>query len=118
MTGPVIVEDAYAERTWGFAEAVFEAAREAGPAARYGSAAWHALDPMDPRWLAAIVRHAEAWREHVDPVTIALEVAEDMNQRRAELRQASWAVSGAGDWCGVADRPTYTELRRRRRGAA
>ncbi len=117
MTGPVIVEDAYAERTWRFAEAVFAAARQAGPAVRYGTAAWHALDPLDPRWLAAIVRHAEAWREYVDPVTIALELAEDMNQRRAELRQASWAVSGAWDWCAVADRPTYAEVRRRR-GAA
>ncbi len=114
MTGPVIVEDAYAERTWRFAEAVFEAARQAGPTVRYGTAAWHGLDPLDARWLAAIVRHAEAWREHVDAVTIALEVAEDMDQRRTELRQASWAVSAARDWCAVADTPTHAELRRRR----
>ncbi len=116
MTGPapVVVADPYAERTARVAAAILMAARAAGPPVRYGSAGWHALDRRDPRWVAAAFHFAEAWREHVDPVNVAVDVLEELARDRAELRQLSVDLSRAADWLSVANRPTHAELQRRR----
>ncbi len=118
MTGPVIVADPYAEQTRQIAAALIAAARNAGDLVRYGSGDWHGLDRRDPRWLAAIIQFAEAWREHVDPINVAVDALEELARDREELRQLSIEISQAADWLAVANRPTHAELQRRRSGAA
>ncbi len=118
MTGPIIVADSHAERTRQIAEALMAAARNAGEPMRYGLGEWHRLDRRDPRWLAAIVHFAEAWRQHVDPVTVAVDVLEELASDWAELRRLSLDISRAADWLYIANRPTHAELQRRRSGAA
>ncbi len=111
---PVVVADASAERTRQLARKVLIAAESTGQPVVYGSPAWHALDHGDPRWFAAIVRAAESWREHVDPINVALDVLDELARDRAELRQVSIDISAARDWRLVAERPTFQELQRRR----
>ncbi len=118
MTGPVIVADAYGERTRQLARALLIDALRAGAPVRYGSREWLNLDRNDPRWLAAIVHFAEVWREHVDPVNVAIDVFEELARDRTELRRLSIEISQAADWLAVATRPTHAELQRRRSGAA
>ncbi len=81
---------------------------------RYGIEQWHDLEPTDPRRLAALVLAAECWREHCDPVNIALELLDELREGRREQRRTSWDVCGAADWAAVASRPTVAELQRRR----
>ncbi len=109
-----IVPDDCAERTHRWAQRILEDARAAGELVRYGTAEWHALDPHDPRRLAGLVLAAECWREHCDPVNIALELLDELREGRREQRRTSWDVCGAADWAAVASRPTVAELQRRR----
>lgn len=117
MNGPIVTADSYGARTRRWAQLVLREAREAGVPVRYGERAWLGLHPQDPRRLAALVLAAECWREHCDPVNIALEVLDDLVHRRGELLQASHDVAAAADWRAVAERPTAAELRRRREAA-
>ncbi len=114
MTGPIIVADAYGERTRQLARVLLIEALRAGAPVRYGSPEWLDMDRGDPRWLWAIVHFAEAWREHVDPVNVAVDVLEELARDREELRQLSLDLSRAADWLFVANRPTRAELQRRR----
>ncbi len=106
--------DPCAERTHHWAQRVLAAARPAGDLVRYGTEEWHDLAPNDPRRLAALVLAAECWREHCDPVNIALELLDELREGRREQRRTSWDVCGAADWAAVASRPTVAELQRRR----
>ncbi len=118
MTGPIIVADAYGERTRQIAEALMATGRNAGEPVRYGSGDWHRLDRRDPRWLAAVIHYAEAWRQYVDPINVALDLLDELARDREELRQLSIEISQAANWLAVANCPTHAELQRRRSGAA
>ncbi len=118
MTGPVIVADAYGERTRQVAQALLIAAHRTGPPVRYASREWLDMDRGDLRWLAAVIHFAEAWRSYVDPLTVAIDVFEELARDREELRRLSVEISRARDWLVVANRPTHAELQRRRSGAA
>ncbi len=113
----LIASDPYGESTRRWARLVIREAREAGTPVRYGERAWLELHPEDPRRLAAIVLAAECWREHCDPVNIALELLDELGEYRAQLRQTSLDVAAVADWAAVANRPTIAELRRRREAA-
>ncbi len=114
MTAPIVVADAYGERTRQLAQALLIAAHRVGPPVRYGSREWLDLDRSDPRWLAAVVHFAEAWRQHVDPVNVAVDVLDELARDREELRRLSLDIARAADWLAVANRPTHAELQRRR----
>ena len=91
----------------------------------YGTPAWHALPPRDPRRWAATAAAAQALRDLLepDPASRDREVirerlhAELLLARRA-MRGASLDVAGAHDWVALAATPTHADLEARREGAA
>jgi hypothetical protein len=88
----------------------------------YGSTEWLALDPSDPRRLAALVVAAECW-QHAGRVEVMAEQLRDdlalTDQLVVErVRRTSWDVAGARDWHAASRRPTHAELVERRRWSA
>jgi hypothetical protein len=68
----------------------------------YGSGEWAALEPTDPRWLAAIMRAAEAHRVESTPDAITDQLEHELRVVARRLRLASYDVSGAADWASIA----------------
>lgn len=106
-----------ASHAW--AHDVIAAGRAAGVVPPYASADWLALDPDDPRRLAAIVIAAECWWYDGLPEVMAERLRDELlflDQLVVErIRRTSWDVAAAKDWVAVAERPTYDELEARRR---
>ena len=100
--------------TW--AVAVIDRGRQIGSIPRYGSPAWCALAPSDPRAVAACVAAAEAWRQHCDAETVKRDIEIEL-AANAQLERAQEAA----DFRELARRvrhlaavPTQRELERRR----
>jgi hypothetical protein len=53
------------------AEHLIAKVRQLGPVPQYASPEWHALPVGSPRWLAAVLVAAEAWRTWTDPAEVA-----------------------------------------------
>ena len=89
---------------------------------RYGSGEWDDLPDQDPSRAAAVIIAAEAWRDHLSPGQVAMDVLSDIIAAELELqrrvREASWDVCGALDWSALAASPTYAQLQERRGEAA
>jgi hypothetical protein len=98
---PVHVSRCVAE----FVTTLLALGRSYGDIPIYGSAEWAALDRLDPRRFASVVRAAECWRvEGTDEAIRArlldeLEVADLIARWR--VRMAGHDVRGETDWCRV-----------------
>jgi hypothetical protein len=68
----------------------------------YGSDEWAALEPTDPRWLAAIVRAAEAHRIESTPQAITDQLVHEHRVVARRMRLASYDVAAAADWAVIA----------------
>jgi hypothetical protein len=104
-----------------WAASVIAAGRVTGPLPRYASDDWHALDPADPRHLAAVVVAAECWAHEGRPDVLAERLRDDLALTDqivvGRIRRASWDVAGARDWQAASHRKTHAELEARRRSA-
>lgn len=56
--------------------------REVGPLPQYGDDDWCALDPTDPRKVAACVVAAECWAAELDPAFIREQLEDEFAIRR------------------------------------
>lgn len=59
----------------------------------YASRQFDELDPDDPRWVASIMRAAEAWHRHHDHDEIGQRLDEEDMAVARRLREASWDMS-------------------------
>jgi hypothetical protein len=93
-----------------FVAGLVELGRRHGDIPIYGSAAWEALNNLDPRRLASIVRAAEAWRLDGEPAAVRARLLRHREEvlKEAErlavdrLRQLSYDLAGATDWKALA----------------
>jgi Protein of unknown function (DUF2742) len=94
--------------------------RECGDIPIYGSAEWEALDNLDPRRFASVVRAAEVWRREGDPDRIKQRLAEEDWLVRYRIRQAGLDVHGRGDtnWICIHDVVRARAAYRERYGVA
>ena len=91
-----------------FVRRLLELGRRCGPLPIYGSEAWEALDPVDPRRFAAVIAAAEAWRSEGTDDAIRARLLDELEV--ADLL-ARWRVRMAGldvreaidDWPRVFD---------------
>jgi hypothetical protein len=103
----------------GWAVAVIDRGRLTGEIPRYGSPAWCALPPNDPRAIAACVAAAEAWRQHCDPATVRrdLELELTANAQLEKTQEATDFRELAQRVRHLSSVPTQRELDERRRAA-
>jgi hypothetical protein len=73
----------------------------------YGSPEWAALDRLDPRRFASVVRAAECWRQEGTAEAIRARLLDELEVAdliaRWRVRMASHDVRGDTDWCRVLD---------------
>jgi hypothetical protein len=104
-TEPVHISRCVAE----FVATLLDLGRRYGDIPTYGSPEWAALDPLDPRRFASVVRAAECWRldgtgdairERIErQLLVADTIAEQIAVSR--LRALSWDLSAGEDWTEV-----------------
>jgi len=84
----------------------------------YGSWAWSVLPDQDPRRAASVIVAAECWRDHGSPQRVAVDLRRQLAEEDAavwrRIRESSWDVSAAADWCAASSRRTWAELEARR----
>jgi len=68
--------------------------RRCGEIPVYGSPEWEALDRLDPRRFASVVRAAECWRLEGEPEAIRRRLADDDLLVRLRLRHMIGDLSG------------------------
>jgi hypothetical protein len=66
----------------------------------YGSPEWEALDSIDPRRFAAVVRAAECWRLDSEPDAVRRRIAEDDLLAAVRIRLMSHDLSEI-DWSRI-----------------
>jgi hypothetical protein len=96
---PVHVSRCVAE----FVTALLDLGRSCGDIPVYGSADWAALDPVDPRRFASVVRAAECWRLEGTHEAVRARLADELAVAelfaRYRVRAAGLDVRTAiGDW--------------------
>lgn len=89
--------------------AVLRRALAVGPVPRYGTPEHLALEPSDPRFVAAVALAAECWRETVDPAEIRLRMQLEIEAARVVDDEERQRVVR-----GMRDVPTVDELAARR----
>lgn len=83
----------------------------------HGSPAWYTLPCDDPRRiLADLVHDARCWRTLRESPVVAelIDIWREWHDR-LQVRETSWAISGAADWAAESRHLSYRELARRRR---
>jgi Protein of unknown function (DUF2742) len=86
----------------------------------YGSPDWEALDAVDPRRFASVVRAAECWRLDGEPEAVRERLTENDWLVRYRVREGGLDVHGRGDtdWARVYEVVTARAAYRQRWGVS
>jgi hypothetical protein len=90
-----------------FVTTLLDLGRSYGDIPLYGSLQWAALDRLDPRRFASVVRAAECWRRDGAPDRVRDRLLDELQVAdliaRWRIRMAGLDVRGDTDWCRVFD---------------
>ncbi len=97
------------------AEYLIAKGRQLRPVAQYASPEWHALPVGSPRWLAAVLVAAEAWRTWTDPAEVAWRLRVEIDAAgRDDDEPALWSPEIVAQVHRAAGRPTHAKVSDRR----